>query len=103
RDNMGIAQHFQPALWKLPPQRRQGRKGQDEVADRTASNHQDLAAKRSHIRGQNLVSPSPATSNPNASRRPHPTLIRFSFAVPHSSKSRRRQGETVNQMPPRTI
>ena len=40
-----------------------------------------------------------ATNRPNANRNALPIRIRFSSAVAQFSKSRRRHGETVNQIP----
>src|SRR5207302_119130 len=98
-DDMWVAEHFQVRFRKLPPQGSYGRQRQDKISNRPAAYDQNFAAERTHA---NFVSPSTATSKPNARRIPHPTFTRFSLAVPHCSKSRSRQGDTVNQMPPTT-
>src|SRR5437867_1994935 len=97
-DDMRITQHFQVRLGKLLSQGGDCRQGQNKISDRAAANDENLAAKRV----QNFAAPKTATNKPNASLMPQPTFTRFSLAVPHSSKSRSRQGETVNQMPPTT-
>src|ERR1044071_7707029 len=100
-NNMGIPQHLQVRLRKMLPQRRQRRQRQDEIPNRPAANYQNLALKWVHAaRGaQNLVSPNTRTNNPKASRTPQLSLTRFSLAVSHSNRSRKRHGETVNQIP----
>src|SRR5437763_10921785 len=98
---MWIAENFEECVRKLLPQRFDGRQRQNEIADRSAANHQDLAATGLHS-PQYFTNPSAAMNNPKASRKPQPNLIRFSLAVAQSNKSRKRQGEIVSHIPAMT-
>ena len=106
-NDMGVAQNLEVGFGKLTPERRDGGQRQDEVANRATANDQDLAAPRfhsansfwEHVAPQNLVKPNITMKMLNARRMPHPTFTRFSLANPQSSRSRKRQGETVSQIP----
>src|SRR5207249_2947306 len=44
----GVAQQFEPGLWKLPPQRREHRQRENEIADCPATDHQNSPLRSVH-------------------------------------------------------
>src|SRR5256885_12843269 len=95
-NDVRIAKDLQMGLRKVVAQGGNRRQGQNEVANGSSANHQNLPAH------QNFTNPSRATKRPKANLMPQPTFILFSLAVLQASKSRKRQGEMVSHMPART-
>src|SRR5262249_31752887 len=112
---MRITKHFEMRVGELSAQRGEDRQGENEISDGTAADDEDFAfaqtispkqrstASLEVYMARNAVKPRTTTSNAKARRMEFPTLMRCSLAVFQFRKSRKRQGEMVNQIPATTI